>query len=118
MDALGDHLVLALVVGISAGRLGASAAALCGLAGLVLGGLAMRRAPDPRDDAGHQLSRPVAGAALGLVAVAGGAVVVFTADGGVGTGNGLGGGVVAMAVGTIALLLAGVARVRRSGAVR
>jgi hypothetical protein len=115
MEALGTSL--ALIVAVSAGRLVASAASICGLAGVAVAGMAMRRGTgQPRD--GGDLSRPAIGAALGLVAAVGGAVVVFTADGGVGTGNGLGGGVVAMALGAIALLLAGTAGVRRGTATR
>ena len=41
-----------------------------------------------------------------------GGLVVITADGGLGTGNGLGGGVVAMMVGLIGMALGGVALVR------
>jgi hypothetical protein len=50
--------------------------------------------------------------AAGLLAMAIGGLVVATADGGVGTGNGLGGAIVALAVGLIAMLLGGLALAR------
>ncbi|MEU5991501.1 DUF6223 family protein [Spirillospora sp. NPDC047418] len=68
---------------MSAGRLGAVVAALLALGGVVMGGLA--------------LARPAAMALGGLV--------VATADGGLGTGNGLGGGVVALLLGLVAVVL-------------
>jgi hypothetical protein len=48
-------------------------------------------------------------APIGLVI---GGLVVATADGGLGTGNGLGGGVVAMMVGLIGIALGGLALAR------
>ena len=53
----------------------------------------------------------VAGMA-GLIGVVIGGLVVATAEGGVGTGNGLGGGVVAMVVGLIGMALGGLALAR------
>jgi hypothetical protein len=52
-----------------------------------------------------------------LVGVVLGAVVLATADGGLGTGNGLGGAVVALVVGLIGMVLGGLAlaRLRRTG---
>jgi Family of unknown function (DUF6223) len=51
--------------------------------------------------------RAIVAVALGLVGLAGGVVVVVTADGGLGTGNGLGGGVVAAVLGLAAVVLGG-----------
>ena len=54
---------------------------------------------------------------LGPIGLVLGALVVTTADGGVGTGNGLAGGVVAMVVGVVGMSLGGLAlaRSRRAG---
>lgn len=49
---------------------------------------------------------------LGLVGIAVGGLVVVTADGGVGTGNGLGGAIVAAVLGLLAVALGGLARAR------
>ena len=48
----------------------------------------------------------------GLAVIAVGALVAVTADGGLGTGNGLGGSVVAMVVGLVAIVVAGLALAR------
>jgi len=54
---------------------------------------------------------------LGSIGLVIGGLVVATADGGLGTGNGLGGGIVAMIVGLIGMALGGLAltRSRRTG---
>jgi hypothetical protein len=49
-----------------------------------------------------------------MAAVAVGALVAVTADGGLGTGNGLGGSIVAMFVGLIATTVGGLALARRT----
>ncbi len=49
---------------------------------------------------------------LGLIGLTLGGLVVATSDGGVGTGNGLAGAVVAMVLGLIGVLLGGLARAR------
>lgn len=56
-------------------------------------------------------------AAAGLIGMTLGALVAATADGGLGTGNGLGGAYVAMLVGLISTALGGLAlsRARRTG---
>ena len=94
---------------MTAGRLGAIAAALPALGGVFLGGLALARPAAGRRAA-------VAALAAGLVALALGGLVVATADGGLGTGNGLGGGVVALLLGLLAATLGGLglARTRRA----
>jgi len=110
-------MVVASVFAISSGRLGAFVAAIVGLVGLAIGGLALarstRRPPSAGDvGAGPGLNRALAAVALGLFGVVLGGLIVATSDGGVGTGNGLGGAVVAMALGLIAVVLGGLARVR------
>jgi hypothetical protein len=51
---------------------------------------------------------------MGPIGLVIGGLVVVTADGGVGTGNGLAGGIVAMVVGLIGMTLGGLALVRRA----
>ncbi|MCA2209047.1 DUF6223 family protein, partial [Nocardia rosealba] len=62
-------------------------------------------------------TRAVFALVAGLIAIVGGAWVVTTAEGGLGTGNGLGGGVVAIAFGLASVVVGGLslARARRVG---
>ncbi|MFT7841199.1 DUF6223 family protein [Saccharothrix sp. BKS2] len=94
---------------MGAGRTAALPAGLLGLAGVVLGWRAVSRAG--RGGAVAAVVSGVAGAVLG-------GVVVVTAEGGLGTGNGLGGGVVAAVVGLVGAVLGGLAlaRARRAAA--
>ncbi|GAB3839169.1 hypothetical protein GCM10029963_06090 [Micromonospora andamanensis] len=96
---------------MSAGRLGSTVAALLGLAGVIIGGLALAH---PR---GGETRRGAIALAAGTAALALGALVVVTSDSGIGTGNGRGGGYVALVVGLIAVVVGGVAvaRSRRAG---
>lgn len=94
---------------LSPGRIGAIVAALVGLAGAVTGGLALARAGRPRATGPRG---GVVALVLGPAGLVIGGLVVATADGGVGTGNGLGGGVVAMVIGLIAMTLGGAALAR------
>lgn len=117
--AAGHDPVQPLAAGVdamSSGRLGASVAALIGLIGVVIGGLALIR---PAGRFGTDTGRLGAIVALpaGLIAMALGGLVVATSDGGVGTGNGLGGAIVALVVGVIAVAIGGLAlaRSRRTG---
>jgi hypothetical protein len=105
MDAHNATLV-GTVIAASSGRVGAFAAGLVGLASLVIGGLAVARAGERRR------SRATVAMGLGLIAIAGGGLVVATSDGGVGTGNGLGGAVVAVVLGSVGTILSGLARTR------
>ncbi len=54
----------------------------------------------------------IAALVAGLIAVVNGGLVVVTADGGLGTGNGIAGGDVALVLGLIAVVLGGLARTR------
>lgn len=101
---------------LSAGRLASSVAALVGLAGVVLGGLALARA-NRRPGTGNPRRGAVAALVAGPACTAAGAVVAATADGGLGTGNGLGGAYVAVLIGLAATVLGWLAlsRVRRAG---
>ena len=96
---------------MSAGRLGASAAALLGLAGVIIGGLALGR-PASRIGTGNGPGGATMALAAGLIAMALGGLVVATSDGGIGTGNGRGGAYVALVVGLIATVLGGLALAR------
>ncbi|MEU8233726.1 DUF6223 family protein [Actinoplanes sp. NPDC048967] len=98
------HPIAADVTTMSSGRLGASAGVVLGLVGVVIGWLALSRS------AGR--TRAVVAMVSGLLGAALGGLVMATSDGGVGTGNGLGGAIVAVAVGLIAVVLGGLAMVR------
>ncbi|MFC5822419.1 DUF6223 family protein [Nonomuraea insulae] len=89
---------------LTAGRLWSVVAALLGLAGAVIGGLALARS------AGRP--RSLAAVLLGVAGAVIGGLVVAAAEGGPGTGYGIVGGFVALAVGLIAMLLGGLALAR------
>jgi hypothetical protein len=94
---------------MSPGRIGAIVAGLLALTGLLIGAQALRR-----QKAGADTGRRGAVAALvaGLVGIIIGTTVVATSAGGLGTGNGRGGGYVAIILGTIALILGSLALTR------
>jgi hypothetical protein len=92
-------------------RIVASAAAVVGLIGAVIGGLALARSAG-RIGAGNGRRGAIVALVLGPIGLVIGGLVVATADGGLGTGNGLAGGVVAMIVGLIGIALGGVALAR------
>lgn len=101
----------ASVYTMSSGRIGAVAAAVLGLTGVAVAGLALARPAGRFGTASGRLG-VVAALAAGLTGVALDALVVATADGGLGTGNWLGGAFVALLLGLIAVVLAGLALVR------
>ncbi len=101
----------ASVYDMSSGRLGAIVAAVLGLIGVVIGGLALTR-PAGRFGTGSGRLGAIVALAAGLIGMALGGLVVATADGGIGTGNGLGGAIVALVVGLIAVVLGGLALAR------
>ncbi|MGW0665206.1 DUF6223 family protein [Streptodolium elevatio] len=97
------------------GRIGATVAAFLGLAGAMVGGLALARATGrvrTRSVPGTGRRGAVAAVAAGIISAALGLLVVVTAEGGLGTGNGLGGGIVALIVGLIAVALGTLALTR------
>ncbi|MEU2389464.1 DUF6223 family protein [Streptomyces sp. NPDC007369] len=114
--AAADPSVQPLDVGVhtmSVGRVGASLSALVGLLGVVNGGLALAgRTGQGRIAAWARRNGAVTAQAAGLIAVIAGGSVAATADGGLGTGNGLGGACVAMLLGLIAAVLGWSARSR------
>jgi hypothetical protein len=105
------HHVLAAAgtYALTTGRLWSLVATLLGLAGVVIGGLALARSAG-RTGTGRR------GAIVAIVAGLAGAVigglVVAAADGGPGTGYGIVGGFVALVVGLIAMVLGGLASAR------
>jgi uncharacterized BrkB/YihY/UPF0761 family membrane protein len=115
-DAFSVQPAAANVYAISSGRLGAIVAAVLGLIGVVIGGLALARPAGLFGTASGRLGAIVALAA-GLLGMALGGLVVATSAGGVGTGGGLGGAIVALVVGLIAMGVGGLAlaRSRRTG---
>jgi hypothetical protein len=100
---------------LTAARLWATAAALVGLVGAIIGGLALARSV--RRIGNGERKRAVVALVAGLIAMVGGAVNLAVADGGPGTGNGVVGGALALVLGLLGLVLGGlvVARSRRTG---
>ncbi|MEP7765458.1 DUF6223 family protein [Sanguibacter sp. 25GB23B1] len=97
---------------LGSGRLVPTTAAVVGLLGVVAGVLAQARASTPHPRV------LVLALSLGTIAVLMGGLHAANAAGGLGTGNGLAGGVIAVILGIIAALLGGLplrrAAVRRS----
>jgi hypothetical protein len=94
---------------LSSGRLGAIAAGLIGLTGVASGVRALRS----ERRAGNGTRRFPVALVAGPLAVVLGGWVVATAPGGVGTGNGLGGAVVGVVLGLIAIGLGGLSSLRQ-----
>lgn len=91
-------------------RMAASAAVLVGLIGAIIGGLALARSVRHSGNGGRR--RAIVALVLGPIGAVIGGLIVVTADGGVGTGNGVAGGVVAMIVGLIGVGLGWLALAR------
>ncbi|MFG3437099.1 DUF6223 family protein [Nonomuraea sp. NPDC047897] len=98
---------------LTSGRLWSAVAALLGLTGIVIGGLALARSAR-RTGTGTGTGRrgAIVTLATGLTCTLIGALVVAAADGGPGTGYGIVGGYVDLAVGLIATVLGGLALAR------
>ena len=97
------------VQGLTPRRLWATTAALLAVAGVVFGGLALRRAAGKR--------RAIVALVAGLIAAVNGALNLAMATGGPGTGNGVIGGAAALVLGLFAMTLGGVAVMRSRAAV-
>jgi hypothetical protein len=91
------------VRGFTPERLAATSSALVALIGVIAGGIALGRS-----------GKGTVALLAGLIAIVGGGFVIATADGGLGTGNGIAGGVVAVVLGLISTALGAVARSRSS----
>jgi len=89
---------------LTPGRLWSLIAALVGVIGVVAGGLALARSRS-----GDTRRGAVVALAAGLLGMAGGAFVVAAAKGGPGTGYGIVGGFLALVVGLVAAALGGLA---------
>ncbi|MGP3919926.1 DUF6223 family protein [Nonomuraea sp. 10N515B] len=96
---------------LTAGRLWSVVAALLGLAGVVIGGLALARSTG-RIGTGNGRRGAIVALVAGLAGAVIGGLVVAAADGGPGTGYGIVGGFVALVVGLIAMVLGGLALAR------
>jgi hypothetical protein len=92
-------------------RIAATVAAVVGLIGAVIGGLALACSAG-RFGAGNGRRGAIVALVLGPIGLVIGGLVVATAEGGLGTGNGLGGGVVAIVVGLIGMALGALALAR------
>jgi len=98
-------------IGIGSGRLVPTVAAVVGLVGVVLGGLALARSAG-RIGGGNGRRAAIAAETAGLISVVVGGLHAANAAGGFGTGNGLAGAIVAMVVGLIGMVLCGLALAR------
>ena len=96
------------VHGLTLRRLWATTVTLLALIGVVIGGLALRRAADPIDT-GSGRSRATVALVAGPIALVGGGLNLAVATGGPGTGNGVVGGAAALVLGLIAMVLGGLA---------
>jgi hypothetical protein len=108
MSVLHAQLILAAGYEVGTGRLVPSAAAVLGLVAVVLGGLAVLRA----GRGGTMRREAVVALVAGLVSAVVGAVHGANAAGGLGTGNGLAGAVMAVALGVLGAAAGGVALAR------
>jgi Family of unknown function (DUF6223) len=103
------------VYGLTTRRLWATAAAGLALAGVVIGGLALRRSRHIGTANGRMGA--IVALVVGLIALVNGGLNLAIAKGGPGTGNGVVGGAAALVLGLIAMALGGLAlaRSRRTG---
>jgi hypothetical protein len=97
--------------GIGSGRLVPTVAAVVGLIGVALGGLALARSAG-RIGAGSGRLGAIAAGFAGLISVVVGGLHAANSAGGFGTGNGLAGAIVAIVVGLISMVLSGLALAR------
>ncbi|MEO3884512.1 DUF6223 family protein [Nonomuraea sp. B5E05] len=95
----------------TSGRLWSVVGALLGLAGAVIGGLALARSAR-RIGAGNGRRGAIVALGAGLACTVIGGLVVAAAEGGPGTGYGIVGGWVDLVVGLIAMILGGLALAR------
>jgi hypothetical protein len=104
------------VHGLTPRRAWATASALLGLIGVVIGGLALRRFVGRIGNGGRKGA--IVATAAGVIALVNGGLNLALATGGPGTGNGVVGGAGALVLGLSALVLGGLvlARPRHTGA--
>lgn len=94
------------IIGPGSGRSGSSLAAVAGLFGVILGGLALKR-PGGRNGA-------VAALVSGMIGVALAGAHLVTNTGAIGTGSGRAGAIVALVLGLIGMVVGGLALARSS----
>jgi hypothetical protein len=99
------------VYGLTLRRLWATAAALLGLVGVIIGGLALARPVSRFGTASGPLGATVA-LVVGLIAAVNGGLNLAVATGGPGTGNGVVGAAAAFVLGLIAVATGGLALAR------
>ena len=99
------------VYGATPRRVWATVAAVSGLVGVVIGGLALRRSAQ-RIGPNKGRSGAIIALAAGLIAAVNGALNLAVATGGPGTGNGVIGAAAALVLGLIALALGGLTLAR------
>jgi hypothetical protein len=95
-------------IGIGSGRLLPTVAAVVGLIGVVIGGLALARSRR----AGNGRAGAIVAAVLGLISLVIGGLHTANSAGGFGTGNGLAGAIVAIVLGLVDMVLGGLALAR------
>jgi hypothetical protein len=100
---MSDLHLLAAGYTLGTGRLVPTVAAVVGLAAVIIGAVALTR---------RRRNQAVASVVAALVAVAVGGLHAANAAGGLGTGNGLAGAMVAVTLGAIGLILGGLALLR------
>lgn len=101
-------LIAASGIGFGSGRLLPTVAAVVGLIGVVIGGLALARSRG----VGNGRAGAIVAAVLGLISLVIGGLHTANSAGGFGTGNGLAGAIVAIVVGLISMVLGGLALAR------
>ena len=99
------------VYGLTPRRIWATAALGLALAGVVIGGLALRRSAGGLRT-GHGSLWAIVALVAGLLALANGGLNLAIAKGGPGTGNGVVGGAAALVLGVIGMALGGLALAR------
>ena len=107
--------VAAGAIGFGPGRAVASLAAVVGLIGVVMGGLALARSAGRVGTANGRTG--AVALVLGLIGMVIAGLHLATSTGGIGTGHGRGGAIVAVVLGPIGMVLGGLAlaRSRRTG---
>jgi hypothetical protein len=98
------------VYGLTPRRIWAATVAVLALVGVVIGGLALRRSAGRIGPGNGKMA--IVALATGLIAVVNGGLNLAIAKGGPGTGNGVIGGAAALVLGLIAMALGGLALTR------
>jgi hypothetical protein len=96
--------IVAGVIGIGSGRLLPTLAAVVGLVGVILGGLALAQSAG-RIGAGNGRRGAIGAGIAGSISVVVGGLHSANSAGGFGTGNGLAGAIIAIVVGLISIAL-------------